>query len=80
MLGECVLYTRSKVFGGINDDHFLVKSTESAVRLLPDAEYQTPYDGGKPMLLVDTEDRRLIVNLVTAMEPELPQPKHRELR
>lgn len=78
MVGEYMLYTCGKVFGGIYDDRFLVKPTESAIRLLPHVEYQLPYDEAKPMLLVDTEDRRLIPELVAAMEPELPQPKRRK--
>lgn len=77
MMGEYVLYSNGKVFGGIYDDRFLVKPTKSAIRLLPDAEYQIPYDGAKPMLAVDTEDKRRIAELVAAMEAELPQPKQR---
>lgn len=80
MMGEYVLYINNKVFGGIYDDRFLVKPTENAVKLLGSAGYQIPYDGAKPMLLVSIEDKRRIAELVTAMEPELSQPKRRKQR
>lgn len=51
MMGEYVLYTCGKVFGGIYDDRFLVKPTEVWF------VYQLPHDGAKPMLPVDTENR-----------------------
>ncbi len=75
MMGEYVLYCRGKVFGGIYDDRFLVKPTESARRLLPDAPMELNYDGGSKMLAVNTEDRAFIAAVVEAMWPELPEPK-----
>lgn len=79
MMGEYVVYYRGKVIGGIYDDRFLVKSTESARRLLPDAELQLPYEGAKEMLLVDAiENRTLMAELLEAMYPELPAPKPRK--
>ena len=47
MMGEYVLYYRGRVFGGIYDDRFLIKPTESARRILPDADVEIPYDGAK---------------------------------
>lgn len=78
MMGEYVLYVNGKVFWGIYDDRFLVKTTESAKRLLPDADYQLPYAGVKPMIVIDFEDKRRLAELVTAMEAELPVPKKRK--
>ena len=76
MMGEYVLYYRSKVFGGIYDDRFLVKPTASALALLPHAEQELPYPRGKEMLLVDeVENRELLKKLVEAMYEELPAPK-----
>ena len=77
MMGEYVLYYRGRVFGGIYDDRFLIKPTESARRILPDSDVEIPYDGAKGMLLVESEDRELIGNMVEAMYDELPKPKKR---
>ena len=78
MMGEYVLYYQGRVFGGIYDDRFLVKPVKSAVAMLPDAERELPYDGAKEMLLVDTEDRAFLKELIEAMYPELPAPKKRK--
>lgn len=78
MMGEYVLYYRGKVFGGIYDDRFLVKPTNAVAEYLPDAPDATPYEGAKPMKLVDTEDRDLLAQMIAAMYPELPEPKKRK--
>lgn len=78
MMGEYVLYYQGRVFGGIYDDRFLIKPVKSAVVMLPDAERELPYDGAKEMLLVDTEDRVFLKDLIEAMYPELPAPKKRK--
>ena len=76
MMGEYLLYFQGKLFGGVYDDRLLVKPVPAARALLPDAPEEAPYEGAKPMLLVeDMEDRDLLARLVTAMEPELPAPK-----
>ena len=77
MMGEYVLYCRGKVFGGVYDDRFLVKPTKTAIRMLPDAEREIPYDGGKEMLLVNTEDKTFLRELVESMYSDLPEPKKR---
>ena len=58
MMGEYILYYRGKVFGGIYDDRLLVKPVPAAVKMMPDAELELPYDGAKEMLLVDDVDNR----------------------
>ncbi len=79
MMGEYVIYFRDKVIGGIYDNRFLVKPTESARALMPHAEWQLPYEGAKEMLLVDAiENRQLMAELLQAMYPELPAPKKRK--
>ena len=45
MMGEFILYYRGRIVGGIYDDRFLVKPVQSAIRLMPDAEYEVPYEG-----------------------------------
>ena len=78
MMGEYVLYYRDKIIGGIYDNRFLVKPTPSAREKMPDASLELPYDGAKPMLLVDNvENRDFLKELVLAMYDELPEPKNR---
>ena len=77
MMGEYVLYYRSKVVGGIYDDRFLLKVTPASERLLPEAPRAIPYEGAKEMLLVEVEDRDVLRDVVDAMWEELPAPKKR---
>ena len=75
MMGEYLLYSCGKLFGGIYDDRFLVKDTTAARKILSIEEI--PYDGASPMLLVDIEEAESIFELVMAMLPELPEAKKR---
>lgn len=78
MMGEYILYYKGKVFGGIYDNRFLVKPTESAKALMPDAGLELPYEGAKEMLLVENiEDKEFMAKLLKAMFDELPAPKKR---
>ena len=53
MMGAYILYYRGRIFGGIYDDRLLVKPVPMALRLMPDAEMELPYNGAKEMILVD---------------------------
>lgn len=76
MMGEYLLYCQGKLVGGIYDNRLLVKPTASAVRLLPDAPRELPYEGAKEMLLVrDPENRELLTELIQALYEGLPAPK-----
>ena len=76
MMGEYILYYQDKIIGGIYDNRFLVKPTKSAQEKMPDASLVLPYDGAKPMLLVDNvENRDFLKELVLVMYDELPKPK-----
>ena len=75
MMGEYLLYAQGRLFGGIYDDRFLVKPTPASRVAL--ATEEVPYEGAAPMLLVDIEDGEAVAALVTAMLPELPEPKKR---
>ena len=77
MMGEYLIYCRGKVIGGIYDDHFLVKATDSARRLLPDAVSELPYQGVREMLLVDVDDRELLNRIVLAIADDLPMPRNK---
>lgn len=79
MMGEYVIYFRGKVIGGIYDNRFLVKALESALKLMPGAEREIPYEGAKEMLLVDNVDNRAFLSdLLFAMYDELPEPKKKK--
>lgn len=75
MMGEYLLYASGKLFGGIYDDRFLVKSTASSRASL--AVSATPYEGAAEMLLVDMEDKAAVAALVMGMLQELPEPRRR---
>lgn len=76
MMGEYILYYRGKIIGGIYDDRFLVKPVKAAQSLLPDAPMELPYEGAKPMILVeDVDNRALLCALVQAMYAQLPKQK-----
>ena len=78
MMGEYILYYRGRIFGGIYDDRLLVKQVSAAVKLMPDAEIEKPYDGAKEMILVnDVDDRGFLKNLVESMWEELPEKKRK---
>lgn len=73
MMGEFILYYRGRIVGGIYDNRLLVKPVASAVRYLPKAVYEPPYEGAKEMLLVDEVDNReFLTGLFQAMYEDLP--------
>ena len=79
MMGEYILYYRGRVFGGIYDDRLLVKPVPAAVKLMPDADMELPYDGAKEMILVDKVDNReFLCKLVESMWEELPEKKKKK--
>ncbi len=79
MMGEYLIYCKDKLVGGIYDDRFLLKSTNAAMNLMPEAEMKVPYDGAKEMLLVDNvENREFLKELFDAMYEELPAVKRKK--
>ena len=59
-------------------DRLLVKPVPVAVKLMPDAEMEPPYDGAKKMILVDDVDnRQFLCELVESMWEELPKKKEK---
>ena len=54
MMGEYLLYYNGILFGGIYDNRLLVKVVESNKKY--DMLESVPYDGAKPMYLVDDID------------------------
>ena len=79
MMGEYILYFKGKIVCGIYDDRLLVKKTPAALRLMPGAAGELPYEGAKEMLLVENvDDRAFLEALLTAMADELPEAKKRK--
>ena len=79
MIGEYIIYHRGKIVGGIYDDRLLVKPVKSAISLMPDANYELPYEGAKEMLLVnDVDNKDFLTRLFNAMYNDLPAPKKKK--
>lgn len=76
MMGEYMIYFNGKLIANVCDDRFLIKPVKSALELLPNAPRECPYEGAKPMLLVEElENREFMTALFNAVYPELPLPK-----
>ena len=76
MMGEFIIYYRGKIVGGIYDNRLLVKPVKAAIRYMPTAPYEVPYEGAKEMLLVEEVDNKeFLTSLFRAMYEELPAPK-----
>ena len=73
MMGEYLLYSEGVLFGGIYDDRLLLKDVPVARESFPSEDI--PYEGAKPMLLVDSDDPTLIAATVAAMLSQLLPPK-----
>lgn len=63
MMGEFLLYSNGVLFGGVYDDRFLIKST--ATNQQSNLKFDIPYEGSKPMLLVeDLDDKQKLKEIV----------------
>lgn len=72
MMSEYIIYYHGKIVGGIYDDRFLVKPTISAKQLMSDAQMELPYEGAKPMLLVDeVENKDILKELIESIYNDL---------
>ena len=59
MMGEYLLYYNGILFGGIYDDRLLVKIVDNNKKY--NMQESIPYDGAKPMYLVDDVDNQEIL-------------------
>lgn len=76
MMGEYVLYCKGKVIGGVYDERLLLKITRAGENLLPEAERQLPYVGGKEMMFIgELSDGAFLKELCEKTADELPMPK-----
>lgn len=79
MMGEYILYCQGKIVGGIYDNRLLVRPTETAMAMMPQAKREVPYEGAKEMLLVsEIDDREFLCRLFAAMAEELPALRKRK--
>ena len=75
-MGEYIIYYKDKIVGGIYDNRFLVKPVKAAIDMMPNAQYELPYEGAKKMLLVDNIDDCSFLNeLLMSMYNDLPKQK-----
>lgn len=74
MMGEYLLYYNNILFGGIYDDRLLVKIVESNKKYK--MKESIPYDGAKPMYLVDDIDNQeTLKEIVIDTYKDLPNKK-----
>ena len=76
MFGEYGIYCDGIYFGAVCDNRFLIKPTQASQELLSDAQMEPPYDGGKPMVLIEElEDKGFLAKLVRETCAQLPKKK-----
>lgn len=76
MMGEYLLYYQGKLFGGIYDNRLLIKITEIGKKLMENPKEEIPYQGAKPMLLVEElENQEDLKKLIISTCEELPDKK-----
>lgn len=73
MMGEFLLYKDGVLFGGVYDDRFLVKKTAFGVSL--GLAEELPYEGAKPMFVVDADDADEVKNIVLGVCKDLAGKK-----
>lgn len=74
MMGEFLLYYNDILFGGIYDNRLLVKISDTNKKY--NFEKQLPYEGAKPMYLIeDIDNKELLKEIVIDTCEELPKKK-----
>lgn len=68
MMGEYLLYFKGKHIGGIYDNRLLLKKTTTNAGL--GMSEAIPYEGAKPMLIVDVDDSEAVLNAIMATAEE----------
>ena len=69
MMGEYILYKDGIIFGGIYDNRFLIKKTNTFEK--SGFKEQIPYPTGSPMYLIDSEDPDEIKEIVEQVANDL---------
>ncbi len=79
MMGEYIIYLNGRIAAYLCDNRLLIKPVPSAVKLMPNAIYEPPYEGAKDMLLCENiDDREFLKELFEAIYEELPKPKEKK--
>ena len=70
MMGEFILYHNGVVFGGVYDNRFLIKKTQTNIQY--DMKEALPYPGGSLMYVVDSEDssevKEIVLNTIKGLK------------
>ena len=69
MMGEYLLYADGILFGGIYDNRFLIKKTNSLENY--NLEEEIPYQGAKSMYLIDIENKNEIDEIIYSLLKDL---------
>lgn len=78
MMREYLLYSEGTLFGGVYDDRLLIKETPASASAL--GTTAVPYEGARPMRLVDSDDGDSLSHLVGAVCAELRGGSDRKTR
>lgn len=79
MMGEYIIYLHGRIAAYLCDGRLLIKPVPSAVRLMPDAVLEPPYEGAKDMILCENvDDKEFLKELFEAIYEELPKPKEKK--
>lgn len=79
MMGEYIIYYKGRIAAYLCDNRLLIKPTETAKKLMPDAPLEPPYEGAKDMLLAeDTDNKDFLTKLFESIFDELPEPKKKK--
>lgn len=73
MMGEYLLYCDGVLCGGIYDNRLLLKKTKS--NALFDMPEELPYNGAKPMYLVDCDDNDALKDIILSTVNDLKNKK-----
>ena len=78
MFGEYMAYVNDKPLLLVCDDTVFVKIKPELDELLQNAERGVPYKGAKEHYIVDVDNRDLLQEVITILEPITPLPKPRK--
>lgn len=79
MMGEYIVYINGRIAAYLCDDRLLVKPVPTAIKLMPEAMLEAPYEGAGKMLKVERiDDRPFLTELFTAIYDELPEQTKRK--
>ncbi len=75
MFGEYMVYVQERPIFIVCDNTVFVKMKNENRHLFPSIVPASPYPSAKPHYVVDTDDRDLLLELVSIMVPITPIPK-----